>query len=296
MELRHMRSFVAVAEELHFGRAAERLHLAQPALSRQIQNLEQDLGVLLFFRTKRRVQLTDAGAVFLDQVRSVFNCVDEAIQAAQRGARGQSGWLEIGFVGSATYDVLPAAINAFRQQFPQVELRLAQMTTTEQVAALHEKRIHVGFLRPPVWGEGLALETIAREPLVVVLPSKHRLTKRRSIPLKALAGERFVLFPNRPTLSWADYIVAVCQRAGFEPQVVQRTMEIQTAISLVSAGVGITLAAASVENIRRRGVVYRRLSGTAPKTELIAAYRPDDPSPVLASFLAVMRATVKKIR
>lgn len=293
MELRQLRYFLAVADDLHFGRAAKRLHIAQPALSRQIQNLEQELGIQLFYRTKRRVQLTDAGAAFIDSARTVFTRIDEGIATARLAAQGRGGWLGVGFVGSAIYDVVPAVFSAFRQHAPQVELRLTEMGTSEQVEALHDKRIHIGFLRPPVNVDGLVLETVAREPLVLVLPGNHPLARHRSIPLKTLAGEPFIMFPRRPKPSWADYIIRVCQQAGFEPQVVQSAMEIQTAIGLVSAGVGVTLVPASVENIPRKGVVYRRLAGNAPQTELIAAYRQDDPSPVLAGFLTVLHQTVK---
>lgn len=293
MELRQLRYFVAVAEELHFGRAAERLHLAQPALSRQIQNLEHELGVQLFFRTKRRVQLTPAGAVMLDQARSVLARADEAAQAAKLAARGRTGWLAIGFVGSATYDVLPASLQMFRQRSPGVEISLAEMTTADQIAALREKRIHVGFVRPPVKADELALETIAREPVLVALPSGHPLARRREVPLKSLAGEGFVLHPRHPRPSWIDYCIALRQRAGFEPRIVQETIEIQTSISLVAAGIGVSLVPAAVAKMPRRGVVYRNLVRPSAATELIAAYRQDEASPVLRDFLVVVREIVR---
>lgn len=293
MELRQLRYFIAVAEELHFGRAAQRLHLAQPALSRQIQNFEHELEIQLLFRTKRRVQLTAAGAVMLDQARSVLTRAEQAVRAAQLAARGRTGWLGVGFVGSATYDMLPASLKLFRQRSPGVEVTLSEMTTAEQVQALHEKRIHVGFVRPPVRAEGLALETIAREPILVALPRGHRLAHRATIPLRSLAGEEFILHPREPRPSWVDYVIGLCREAGFEPNVVQETMEVQTSISLVAGGVGIAVVPGAVAKMPRRGVVYRRLSRPSPMTELIAAYRQDELSPVLRDFLAVVRETVR---
>ena len=292
MELRHLRSFMAVAEELHFGRTATRLHLAQSALSRQIQQLEEELKFQLFFRTKRRVQLTAAGAVFLDQVRRVFGQMNEAIEAASRVAHGRTGILSIGFVGSATYDVLPAIVRTFRQRSPGVELTLSEMTTAEQLDALREKRIQVGFIRPPASGEGLVLETIAREPVVAALPSSHRLARGRTLPLQALSQEQFILL--HPKGRWGEYMLGLCRQAGFEPQIAQKTIEIQTAISLVSAGIGLTLVPASVENLPRKRVVYRRLAAPNPGVELLAAYRQDDPSPVLRDFLLTVRKVTQK--
>ncbi len=293
MELRQLRYFVVVAEELHFGRAAERLHLAQPALSRQIQNLEHEIGFQLFLRTKRRVQLTAAGAVMLDQARLLLARADEAVQAARLAARGRTGWLAVGFVGSATYDVLPASLQRFRQRSPGVEISLAEMTTADQIVALREKRIHVGFVRPPVKGDELALETIAREPVLVALPSGHALARRREVPLKSLAPEGFILHPRHPRPSWIDYCIGLCQRAGFEPRIVQETIEIQTSISLVAAGIGVSLVPAAVAKMPRRGVVYRGLVRPSPTTELIAAYRGDEASPVLQDFLGVVREIVR---
>jgi DNA-binding transcriptional LysR family regulator len=294
MELRQLRSFIAVAEELHFSRAANRLHLAQSALSRQIQGLEQELKFQLFFRTKRRVQLTSAGTVFLEQARRIFAQLNEGVETAARVAHGRTGWLSVGFVGGATYDVLPAIVRAFRQRSPEVELTLSEMTTTEQLDALREKRVHIGFVRPPVSDEGLALETIMHEPIAVALPRGHRLARRRDIPLRALAREPFILFPHNPKARWGEYMVSLCRQAGFEPKIVQKASEIQTAISLVSAGLGITLVPASVKNIPRKQVVFRQLAEPNPGADLIAAYRHDDPSPVLRDFLLTVRETTRK--
>jgi DNA-binding transcriptional LysR family regulator len=295
MELRQLRSFITLGEELHFGRAATRLHLAQSALSRQIQQLEEELKFLLFSRTKRRVELTSAGVVFFDKARSVFARVHDAVEAASRVANGQTGWLSIGFVGSAIYGVFPAIIRSFRQSSPAVELILSEMTSAEQLVALREKRVHVGFLRPPVGGEELAVETVVHEPLAVALPSHNPLARSRTLPLRALAREPFIVFPPDPKAHWAEYVVSLCRQAGFEPQIVQKVIEMQTAISLVSAGLGITLVPASAKNIPWKEVVYRKLTAPNPAADLVVSYRHDDLSPVLRKFLLTVRKAVRKV-
>ncbi len=189
MELRHLRYFVAVAEELHFGRAAQRLQMAQPPLSQQIRQLEQELGVELLYRTKRTVRLTEAGLAFLHQARQILVQSEQAIEVAQRASRGEVGRLAIGFVGSATYSLLPTAVRSFRHQFPDVRLMLHEMTTSEQIEALHDDRIQVGFIRPPISDDKLSVETVLQESFVAVLPEAHPLATqtRRCIARSAPA-------------------------------------------------------------------------------------------------------------
>src|SRR3954453_15892050 len=203
MELRHLRYFVAVAEELHFGRAARRLQLAQPPLSRQIQGLEQELGVRLLERTKRHVELTPAGKVFLEHARKLLTEADHAVAAARRAARGEIGRLAIGFVGAATYSALPELLRVFHTRFPDVELVLYEMTSAHQHDALREGRIEVGFVRPAIPDDTLARRVARGEPLVAALPAGHRLARRdEPIPLSDLAGEPFILFPRDPRPSF----------------------------------------------------------------------------------------------
>lgn len=292
MELRQLRYFVAVADDLHFGNAARRLHIAQPALSRQIQALEKELLVQLLFRNRRRVQITPAGQVFLERARLILARAEDAVRAAQRAGGGVSGSLNLGFVGSATYDVLPGVLRAFREAAPHVDLTLLEMTVHAQIEALTEKRIDIGLLRLPVKTEGLVFRTISREPLYVALPSSHRLAQCPALRLLALAGEPFVLYPDHPRPSWTEFVVGMCQQAGFRPIVVQRTVEIQTALSLVAAGIGVSIVPACIGNILRKDVVYRRLTGVRARTELLAAYREHDPSPVVKTFLKVLRQRV----
>ena len=292
MELRHLRYFVAVAEELHFGRAAARLFIAQPPLSQQIQQLERERGVTLFQRTSRRVQLTPAGEVFLTGARQTLAELESAVQAAQRAARGETGWLGIGFAASATYDLLPAVLHDFREQFPDVALSLMELNAVEQSAALRDRSIHVGFARPHADEAEAAVEAVLREPFLVALPAAHPLAGRPELSLAMLAGEPFVSFPERPLPSYAQVVRAVCEGAGFAPRVVQEVREMQTAISLVAAGLGIALLPASVQHLHRDGVVYRPLLDSAPRTELAVVTRKEDAAPALQNFLVIVREQV----
>ena len=194
MELRHLRYFLAVAEELDFGRAALRLHIAQPPLSQQIRQLEEELGVQLFRRTRRNVSLTEAGQAFLSEAQRTLEQVERAMEVAQRVDRGEQGQLIIGFVGSATYGLLPKLLRAFRERFPEVAFTLRELTTSQQIQALHEQQIHLGVLRPPVAQEEFLFEPLAQDPLIVALPEQHRLATQPSLPL----GRTFCIFPLPP--------------------------------------------------------------------------------------------------
>jgi len=294
MELRHLRYFVTVAEELHFGRAAERLFISQPPLSQQIQQLEREIGVALFLRTSRSVQLTPAGEVFLRDARLILVAVDNAVLGAKRAARGEEGWLGIGFAASATYDLLPAVLHDFRQSYPAIELSLVESNAAEQAAALHDHSIHVGFARPPIVDDLFVVAAVLKEPFVVALPATHPLAASSDVSLSELASEDFVSFPEGPLPSYAQSVRQACETAsGFTPRVVQEVREMQTAISLVVAGLGIALLPASVANLQRAGLVLLPLQEPAPRTELAVVSRRDDPSPVLANFLAIVQAQIE---
>jgi DNA-binding transcriptional LysR family regulator len=294
MELRHLRYFIAVAEELHFGRAAERLCIAQPPLSQQIQQLERELGFALFHRTQRRVQLTEAGQIFLDEARQMMAHLEKAAQTGRRVARGETGWLGIGFVGTATYAVLPAALALFRERYPDVALVLRELVSAKQAQALREKRIHIGLARPPLCEDDLISESLVREPLIAALPEKHPLASVERLPLSALAAEPFVLFPRYPRPSYADFVISTCEQAGFQPAVTQEAAEMQTAISLVAAGLGVTLVPACVQRLSREGVIYRMLDAPTPMSELSATYRRADETSALQAFLRILRAVVDR--
>jgi DNA-binding transcriptional LysR family regulator len=292
MDFRSLLEFAVVAEELHFGRAAKRLNTVQPAVTRRIQRLEEELQFQLFYRHNRRVQLTTAGTVFLQESRSLLASLDAAVRHGRLAAQGNAGWINIGFIGSAILEPLPAVLLAFRKRSREVRLTLSDMTTVEQLLALQQNRIHVGFIRGPVSVErGLHFETVAKEPLVVALPKNHTLAKQRRIQTKMLASEGFILFPHHPMSTWEVLIRHICKRAGFEPNIVQRAVQIQTAISLVSAGIGISLVPTAAKRFIEEGVIYRPLAETE-MVELLLAYREDEISPIVQNFLATVREVV----
>ena len=294
MELRHLRYFVAVAEELHFGRAAERLHMTQQPLSQQIRQLETELGVLLFHRTKRRVQLTEPGLAFLGEARQILQKAAQAIDMVRQVAQGESGRLKVGFSGFATYSILPKVLRIFRERFPQVELELEEMTTSVQVQALQDHQIHLGLMIPPVPDATLTLELILQEPFVVILPETHSLATQPELALGALANESFILVSRHLEPGYYDQCISLFQQAGFSPKVIQKASQKQTILGLVSAGMGVSLAPASIRNIRRTGVVYTTLNAPMSEVELAAVWRQDEPSPILQKFLEVIREIVER--
>lgn len=296
VELRHLRYFVAVAEELHFGRAARRLGIAQPPLSQQIRQLEREVGVELFLRARRRVALTEAGRVFLREARDLLQRAAAAITAAQRAARGETGTLAVGIVPSATYGPGPRIFRAFRARHPDVALTLTVMSTGAQVGALRAGHLDVGLARPPFGDETLVAEPLREEPVVAALPAGHPLAARRALPLRTLRGEPFVLFPRDRRPGWYDLVLGLCRDAGFHPVVAAEAPELATAMALVASGMGVTLVPASVQDLRRTGVAYRPLGPPAPRTTLLALRRPDDPLPVVERFLAVAREVLASTR
>ncbi|MGH3758864.1 LysR family transcriptional regulator [Actinophytocola sp.] len=287
MELRHLRSFVITAEELHVGRAAARLHLTQPSLSRQIAALEGDVGVPLFTRVRRRFGLTPAGEIFLTAAREIVRHADEAARDARRAHRGELGTLRLRFVQSATFEALPRLLVAFRTAHPDVTLDLETMTTLGQVAALRDGHIDVGLLRPPISEPALTTRVISRDPLVAALPAEHPLAKRRRLPLAALADEPFVLYTRAYGPSVQDAIIGHCMAAGFSPRIVQEAAGVQTIVSLVAAGLGVSLLIAPTPPTTERAVVYRPISDDLPPWELALAWSTDHHAPVLSRFLAV---------
>lgn len=225
--------------------------------------------------------------MFLEEARRTLAQAKQAVQAAQRAHRGEVGRLVVGFVASATFNIFPEIVQTFRSRFPDVLLVLQEMTTVQQVEALHEASVQFGFLYRPVNDAALVLETILREPLVVAMPANHPLAARRRIPLKVLAQEPFILTPRHLVPGLYDLIMRVCERAGFSPQVTQEATQMHTIVGLVAAGIGISLVPDSVQNLRRPGVVFRALQGEAPRVELAVAWRRDHALPVVQAFLSV---------
>ncbi len=293
MELRHLHYFIAVAEELHFSRAAERLCISQPPLSQQIRDLEDELGVKLFERTKRHVQLTEAGKVFLERSYLVLAQLEQAIEATQRIGRGEVGRLAIGFVDSATYTLLPDILRVFREQFPAIELRLHELTTAQQIHALHQNQIDVGVVRSAITEPGLSTECVLQESLVLALPQTHLLSAQVKVSVSTLADESFILFPAKLGPVFYEQIIQICQQAGFRPKVAQEAVQMQTIIGLVAAGLGIAFFPASLQNFHRSGVIYRPLQEQTPQTGLYLAWRQHDSSPVIRAFLSLAQKTTQ---
>lgn len=290
MELRHLRYFVAVAEDLHFGRAAEKLHMAQPPLSQQIRRLEEELEVRLFDRTRRKVRLTHAGQAFLEEARQTLVQADQAVRTARQADQGEVGQLAVGFVPTAIYRALPPALRAFRKRFPQVELTLRELGATEQFRMLRDGRLHAGFVRSAIDDSDLRQETIFPEPLIIALPAAHLFARRRKIALRSLAKDSFVIFPRALGAGFYDQIVSLCHRAGFSPRVVQEANEMQTIVSLVAAEIGVAIVPASIRSVRMPGVAYVDIEKPVARTAMTVAWRLNDASPVLQAFLQVVRS------
>jgi len=289
MELRHLNYFVAVADELHFGRAAPRVHTAQSSFSAQIRDLERELGVQLLHRTKRQVHLTDAGRAFLTEARATLKQAALAVRVAQRAAHGQAGILAIGFVPSADCISFPDILRAFKKQYSEVQLELHNLTASEQVEALRQGAIDIGFMRPLRTEKAIASERIIREPVIVVLPKKHRLLSSAEIALEDVAIQNLILCSRIHAPLQHDVIIAQFRAANLVPNVSLETDHIQTILGLVAAGLGISLLPASVENLRAPGLSYRPLKKVSVQMEMAVAYRKGDPSRVLSNFLTLVR-------
>jgi DNA-binding transcriptional LysR family regulator len=300
MELRHLRYFIAVAEEGHITRAAERLGMQQPPLSQQIKALERELKVQLFRRKPRGVELTDAGRALLDNARVVFAQIKRGSEQAQRAARGEQGELSLGISSTAHFcPLVPRVVRAFREKFPQVLVRLGEGGTGELIAEAQKGLVDVAFVRDiaaPI--EGLAISHLFDEEMVAALPSRHELVRSRparsAIPLKALAAETFVFYrrPQGPGLT--DVILSACQAAGFIPRFGQEALRPTSALNFVAAGHGISIVPASLQRMHLDGVAYRPLRGAAQlKAPLHLVARRGDPSPVVRQFLNMVRQAAK---
>lgn len=295
IELRHLQYFITLAEELNFGRAAERLHIAQPPLTRQIRFLEKELGVELFHRTTRRIELTDVGQVYLAEALLTLAQVQEGIVMARLASRGEVGRLVVGFEGSSAYDVVPLSVKIFKERFPKVNLIVHEMTTGDQVQALHNAHIGVGFVVPPLSGtHNLMIETILQEPLVVALPQTHRLCKQPEVGVADLKDETFIICPRHQKCGLYDHAISVCHQAGFSPRLTQETNEVQSILGFVAAEFGVALLPASIKHLQRTGVVYRTLQPPTAELELAIAWRRGDIFPVLLAFLEVVRELVPR--
>lgn len=288
MELRRLRYFIALAEELHFGRAAARLHVVQPALSQQIQRLEVQVGVRLVYRTRRHVALTEAGSAFLHKARLAILHAEEAVASAKRASRGEIGGLSVAFVGSAAFNFLPELLKSFRQSFPTVHLVLQEMTTTQQVTALRAASISVGLLRPPIPDDNIETEILAREPWMMAIPRSHHLRDRSTVSPQDFAEDPFISTPRHLGPGLFDQALSLCTESGFSPTVVQEAIQMSTIVSLVAAGIGVALVPGSVAKLGRADVLFKPLR-RSPRVEIVLAWCRADEDPILSNWLSVAR-------
>ena len=296
MELRHLRYFVAVAEERHITRAAERLGMQQPPLSQQIRALERELGVQLFRRLPRGVELTDAGSVFLADARAILSHIDHAFATTKRTARGEQGQVAVGFTSSAPFNpFVPRVIRAYREAFPLVSLTLEEAGTTELIDDVRNERIDAAFIRTAIaHREGLVITLLLQEAMMLALPRGHALARRKSkaLPLAALAGETFIVYRRRSGPGLYDAILAACHDAGFSPRIGQEAPRIVSTLNLVAAGLGISLVPESLQLMRMHGVIFRPLAGAVqPKAPLYLAARRGESSAVVRKFLDLVRSS-----
>ena len=293
IEFRHLRYFLAVAETLHFSKAAARLRMAQPPLSQQIRNLERILGYPLFERTTRGVRLTKVGQYFRERARNTVTKLREDVEMARRLGSGQEGVLTVGFSGSIMLTTLPKAIERYRRMYPKVELRLRELVTAEQIPSLLDGTLDLGFLRDGEPQDGLSIESILRERFIAVLPARHRLVGRAAIRPGDLRNEPFVIFARRMGPLAFDRTVACCEAEGFRPNVVQEVPQWPTAVRLVAAGSGISLAPACVANFAMPGVVYKKVR-SRHWTSIDIGLKPNLDNPAVEALLSIVRAQFSK--
>jgi DNA-binding transcriptional LysR family regulator len=299
MELRHLRYFTAVAKELHFGRAAKQLNIAQPPLSQQIQNLEAELGVALFDRSSRPIKLTEAGRALRGRARNILDEADHAAEEARRIGQGQIGRLVIGFMSTATLTHLPLVLRTFRTDYPDVDIALVQMTSGEQLDEIAAGRIDIGFisLNPdtqPVIANGveLVLETAWRETLAAALPPTHRLAERSKVALGELAKETFIGLPRHQHTAYFDQVIDLCLGAGFSPQIHQQVSQLPAALALIAANCGIGLMPRSLSRAWTPLVAFVPLR-EGSQIAVNTIQRRDNRSPVLEAFLGSLRGTTR---
>jgi DNA-binding transcriptional LysR family regulator len=293
MELRHLRYFVAVAEELHFTRAAARLHIGQPPLSQQIQALEDELGVTLFARSKRRVALTDAGQHLLLRAREILAAAAGVGDEVQRVARGEVGELRIGFTTTLPLTpILPAIVQDYRRRFPHVTLRLREMYTDDQFDALRRDELDVGFVRFNGYNAptDVQLKVLRRDPLLLIVPASHRFAGQGSVALAECRDEEFIVYPRAAGSGIKLYLRQLCARAGFEPKVAQEAGEAITQIGLVAAGLGVCVLPAPFDVIHVDGVRYVPLSDEGAYLIMAAATRQQEPAQRVIHFVDALQA------
>lgn len=290
MDLRRLRYFVAVAEELHFGRAARRLNVSQPPLSVQVRTLEREIGAPLLIRTQRRVELTEAGRVLLEEARRLLDQAEAAVVHARRAAEGAVGRLAIGFVSTVDYSFLPPLVRRFRQKHPGIALKLLELTGDRQQALLQSGELDLGLSILPSPAAGLTTRPVFREPLVAAVPANHPLAARRRTTLRSLSAEPFIQFPRELAPGLYDLAIAACQKSGFTPHLAQEAIQMQTILGLVAAGLGVALVPHCMSKLQRPDVRYLALDASGFEVETVALWHSDNRAPALTVLTAELPA------
>lgn len=292
-DLAQLRCFVTVAEELHFSRAAERLHMTQPPLSRQIQLLEHSIGTALFDRTNRRVRLTPAGRSLLPEARTILRLAENASLSARRVGMGEAGTVSVGFTAAAGYRFLPDAVTQWRAAFPGIELQLREMVSNDQIEALASSRLDLGLLRPPITRDGLRSRRIVREPLVAALPQAHPLLEQPTLRLRDFDHQPLVMYSPDDARYFYDLVARIFSRYGITPRYEQHVSQIHSVLALVRSGLGVALVPEAATSLRYDGIVYRNVTGLAPArpVELHLVWRADNDNPALPRLLSQLMQT-----
>jgi DNA-binding transcriptional LysR family regulator len=298
MELRYLRYFVTVAERQNFTRAAEELHVAQPAISQQIKALEDELGVSLLHRTKRSVKLTAAGHAFLSEAKEILAHAELSKQVARRAARGETGTLAIGHICVSVCGFLPELIQSYRKRFPAVRVHLFEMMPDQQLQAFARKKIDVGFTRPLAAADEMNFiqERIFRDRLMLAVPEAHSLAKAKQVRLEKCAGEEFVMFKRSEAPEMVDQLTQFCVKAGFTPQVVSEPLTIQTVLMAVASSIGVALVPGCVRRSRQPGVAFLDVRPVSPVIDLVLARPKVEPSPTVSAWLELVRERLPAIR
>ena len=298
MELRHLRYFLALAEELSFTRAAERVGIAQPPFSQQIQALEHEIGVRLVDRTPRRVVLTEAGAVLAERVRSILSHIADAVTATQQVGRGMSGHVCVGFTESGCFHpAVTQTLLEFREAYPNLHVTLKESNSTNLVAMIREGTVDAAFIRPPFEGDdGVAHTPLLQEKMVAAVPKGHRLASRKATTLADLSDEVFVFYHRRVRPGLTDVVIAACERSGFHPRLGQEAPQLTSTLNLVAAGLGVSIVPESLRHLRTNDIAYLRLTGEAPQAALGLASRVGERSAAVGNFMAVALSIAAKSR
>ncbi len=296
MELRHLRYFIAVADELSFSHAAERLGIAQPPLSQQIQALEAELNVQLFDRKKRPLQLTQAGIAFLEEARSILKTLEQAVSKTQRIQQGELGHLTIGFTSAMANGILPNILRSFRQNYPAVKLILSEENSVSQIQRLRDRATDLMFLYQDcdlVAAKDLVIMPLLQESLVAILPQHHLLAAKSEVSVADLKHEQFIMPDRQVVPGLSKQIYDLCTQAGFVPEVAQEAIFMVTILGLVAGEIGISILPASVQNLHRKGVVYRSISEQPTTNQLTAIWQRDNSSTILPQFINVIKTLIK---